>query len=179
MMTDSNPDTSPVNTDEPERASRRTFLNRLWAGLGLMALVELIVVGTSFLRRGKSASGQRAGTATISCGSADRYQPGTVTAFVSGRFYLACLADGGFLAISRQCTHLGCTVPWDADAHQFACPCHASVFDITGAVVNAPASRALDLYPLTIENREITVDTSRPLRRSGFEPAQAVYAKAP
>ena len=41
-----------------------------------------------------------------------------------------CLEDGGFLALHRQCTHLGCTVPWVPARQAFVCPCHASAFDI-------------------------------------------------
>ena len=50
-------------------------------------------------------------------------------------------------------------------------------FDITGEVISPPAPRALDLYPVTIENDVLKVDTSRPARRSGYDPAQVVYAK--
>ena len=87
--------------------------------------------------------------------------PHSVTAFVRGRFYLARLADGGFLALSRKCTHLGCTVPWVATENKFVCPCHASAFDITGNVISPPAPRALDIYAVMIENDIVKVDTSR------------------
>lgn len=163
---------------EPRPSDRRSFIGRLWAGLGLLALVELVGVGVAFFRRGKTDARAGSEKAAVACGAVDQYAPGTVTAFVRGRFYLTRLENGGFLAISRQCTHLGCTVPWDADAKHFACPCHASHFDITGAVVKAPAPRALDLFPLTIENDMIRVNPQTPIRRSGFETSQVVYPKA-
>ena len=47
---------------------------------------------------------------------------GTVSAFPAGQFYLVRLKDGGFLALHRECTHLGCTVPWVAERARFACP---------------------------------------------------------
>jgi cytochrome b6-f complex iron-sulfur subunit len=168
----------PGSATHQKVTSRRTFLTRLWTGLGLLALVELIAVGVTFLRRGKAERVSRNGDATVTCGPADNFQPGTVTAFVRGRFYLARLNDGGFMAISRQCTHLGCTVPWVEDEKRFACPCHASAFDITGQVVSAPASRALDLYALTIENNIVAVDTREPIRRSEFNKEQVVYPKS-
>jgi cytochrome b6-f complex iron-sulfur subunit len=99
----------------------------------------------------------------------------TVTAFKRGRFYLCRLEDGGFLALSRTCTHLGCTVPWVAEDKKFACPCHASSFDITGNVISAPASRALDIYRVMIENKVVKVDTSTMIKRSSFKPDQVVY----
>lgn len=168
----------PIAVSEETKTTRRSFLNRLWAGLGLLALVEFVGVGVAFLRRGKTATSVESEAAMVACGSVDQYAPGTVTAFVRGRFYLARLMDGGFLAISRQCTHLGCTVPWDEAGQRFACPCHASAFDITGTVIQAPAPRALDHFALTIENQTIVVDTSTPLRRRGFDPAQVVYPVA-
>jgi Rieske Fe-S protein len=60
---------------------------------------------------------------------------------------------------------------------KFACPCHGSAFDITGHVIDAPAPRALDLYPLTIENQTIKVDTGKPIKRSIFRAEQVVYPK--
>jgi cytochrome b6-f complex iron-sulfur subunit len=96
---------------------------------------------------------------------------------VRGRFYLVRLAEGGFLALTRKCTHLGCTVPWVAQENSFVCPCHASVFDITGSVINSPAPRALDMYPITIENDLVKVDISKPIRRSAFKAEQVVYSK--
>ena len=159
--------------------SRRTFLNRLWAVLGVLALAELVAVAVAFLRRGSPGPATRDKTALVDCGHVDLYLPGTVTAFVRGRFYLSRLADGGFLAISRQCTHLGCTVPWIAEEQRFACPCHASAFDISGQVISAPAPRALDIYPVSIENGIIMVDTRLPIRRMGYRKAQATYPETP
>ena len=103
-----------------------------------------------------------------------RFEPGSVTAFPEGKFYLARLADGGFLALSRECTHLGCTVPWDSESGRFVCPCHASAFDIEGAVLGAPAPRPLDLFAVRIENDIVKVDVGERLQRSTVEATQAV-----
>ena len=84
------------------------------------------------------------------------------------------LEDGGFLALYRKCTHLGCTVPWVADRERFACPCHASVFDVRGDVLSPPAPRPLDLFPVRIENGIVKVDTRTPQRREAFDPSQVV-----
>jgi cytochrome b6-f complex iron-sulfur subunit len=177
-MKSSKPKKGAADTSQGQSSTnRRSFLTRLWAALGLLAMVELIAVGVVFLRRKKAGHAAPINGATVNCGSVDRYRPGTVTAFVRGRFYLARLEDGGFLAISRQCTHLGCTVPWVEKEQRFACPCHASAFDITGHVINAPAPRALDIFALRIENGIIEVDTSRSLRRDGFDAQQVTHPK--
>lgn len=121
-------------------------------------------------------SAQRADAdAIVIAGAVERFETNSVTAFVKGKFYLARLEDGGFLALSRTCTHLGCSLPWMAKERKFACPCHGSAFDITGNVIDAPAPRALDVFPISIENNIIKVDTREPLRRSAFGIDQVTY----
>ena len=157
--------------------SRRSFLNKLWAALGLVTFAELLVMLTRYFKPRKIEPSAAVRDAIIVAGPAENFEPGTVTAFVRGKFYLARLDDGGFLAMSRRCTHLSCTVPWVSSENKFICPCHSSEFDITGEVINPPAPRALDLYPITIENKVLKVDTSKLQKRSGFESTQAVYVK--
>jgi Rieske Fe-S protein len=69
-------------------------------------------------------------------------------------------------------------VPWIAEENRFTCPCHASAFDITGQVISAPAPRALDIYPVSIENGNISVDTQQPIQRSGYRKEQTVYPES-
>ncbi len=102
-------------------------------------------------------------------GNIAEYKNDSVTTFRRGGFYLVRLRDGSFLALSRQCTHLGCTIAWTADERKFICPCHASAFDMTGKVLKPPATRALDYLPIHIENDMITVDVSQRVRRTRFE----------
>lgn len=156
---------------------RRNFLTKLWFVLGFIALVEFIAVAFAFLRPGKPKAREEDAKAVVTAGAVDTFVPDSVTAFVRGRFYLTRLADGGFLALSRKCTHLGCTVPWMANENRFACPCHASAFDIAGEVISPPASRALDIYPVTIENDIVKVDISKPIKRREFRIDQVVYSK--
>ena len=155
--------------------NRRSFLNIIWIGLGLVALAEFIAVAFAFLRPHKSKARGEDTDSIITAGAVERYTPNSVTAFVRGKFYLARLEDGGFLALSRTCTHLGCTVPWVEEEMKFACPCHGSNFDITGNVIDAPAPRALDIYPITIENNIIKVDIRKPIKRNTFRVEQVTY----
>lgn len=164
---------------KPEHAEqildRRSFLNRLWAFLSIAAVAGVGWVVLGFFRPGKGREREGQAGGTVTCGSVDTFEPGSVTAFPIGQFYLARVAEGGFLALSRKCTHLGCTVPWVEGKKQFACPCHASAYDITGNVINGPASRALDLYQVSIENNVVIVDTRRTIRRSVFRKEQLVF----
>lgn len=160
---------------EKETYSRRSFLNKLWAVLGMVAFAELIIIITRFFKPRPAELSAEAKNVIIDAGSPDNFEPGTVSAFVRGKFYLARLDDGGFLAISRSCTHLSCTVPWVARENKFICPCHSSEFDITGEVINPPAPRALDLYPVTIENNVLKIDTGKLQKRSSFASTQVLY----
>ncbi len=170
----------PKNTQEKIselEPTRRSFLNTLWIVLGGIALVEFIAVSFAFLRPHRSKFFKEKPETNVTAGAIERFRPNSVTAFVKEKFYLARLEDGGFLALTRTCTHLGCTIPWVEKEMKFACPCHGSTFDITGNVIEAPAARALSIYPITIENKIIKVDTREPIKRDGFHLEQVVYPK--
>ncbi len=170
----------PTKTKEKKseaEPNRRSFLNILWLILGGVALAEFVAVAFAFLRPRKLKARGEDADSVIAAGAVERFEPNSVTAFVRGKFYLARLKDGGFLALSRTCTHLGCSVPWAEKEMLFACPCHGSAFDITGNVIDAPAPRALDIYPITIENKMIKVDTGKPIKRSAFRVEQVTYLK--
>ena len=162
---------TPPRVDPP--AGRRTFLGRLWKGLGLLAAVEVVVAVAAFLAPRKQGAGS--GRGLVVAGPVAEFTPASVRPFPAGRFYLVRLADGGFLAISSRCTHLGCAVPWSEKDQAFPCPCHASRFDLRGDVLSPPAPRALDLFPVVIEAGIVKVDTARRIERSRFEPGQVTY----
>ena len=162
---------------EKESHTRRSFLNKLWLLLGGLAFAELIVMVFTYFRPAEPGTETTDEDNIITAGPVDNFEPGTVSAFVAGKFYLARLEDGGFLAMSRRCTHLSCTVPWVSAENKFICPCHSSEFDIRGEVANPPAPRALDLYPIDIRNNILTVDTGKLRKRSVFAPDQVTYPK--
>ncbi|HOB53533.1 MAG TPA: ubiquinol-cytochrome c reductase iron-sulfur subunit [Acidobacteriota bacterium] len=164
----------PQTPDAPAEPSRRRWLGTAGKILGLVAAAEFAGVAVAFLWPRRSRRDEEA-SATVTCGPVDEFTPHSVTAFPAGRFYLVRLADGGFLALSRTCTHLGCTVPWDEAKGRFVCPCHASAFDIAGDVLSPPAPRALDLHPVRIENGVVRVDSGRAIQRQRFELSQEVY----
>jgi cytochrome b6-f complex iron-sulfur subunit len=84
---------------------------------------------------------------------------------------------GAYLALSRKCPHLGCTVPYvstftfgDPDNSDqsvtgwFRCPCHGSTYSDSGRRVFGPAPRSMDLFTMTIaEDGTMTVDLDEPI----------------
>jgi cytochrome b6-f complex iron-sulfur subunit len=153
--------------------SRRDWLKWAWGAAGAAMALEAGALALKFFAP-KVAAGEFGGVFEI--GNVDEFPPGSVTPFTAGRFYLVRLDDGGFLALYRKCTHLGCAVPWDQASGQFVCPCHASAFEPDGDVINPPAPRPLDRFPVTIdEGGVIRVDTGTTIERDRPSPDDAVY----
>ncbi|HEX8750162.1 MAG TPA: ubiquinol-cytochrome c reductase iron-sulfur subunit [Nitrospira sp.] len=65
--------------------------------------------------------------------------------------------DGQVTVFSPMCTHLGCGYHWDATDQKFKCPCHGSVYDVTGQVLAGPAPRRLDALPSKVEQGRLLV----------------------
>lgn len=80
-----------------------------------------------------------------------RPREGTV-AQIGGHKTAIYADDAGELhAVSAICTHLGCTVEFNAEDKTWDCPCHGSRFAVDGAVIQGPA--ALSLEPRPAPNR--------------------------
>jgi cytochrome b6-f complex iron-sulfur subunit len=164
-----------IDSQVENKSGRRSFLARMWIVLGIAAVAEVVWLVVSFLKPVKTVSKKGDYGSMIAAGPVSSIANDSVIAFPRGRFYLCRLADGGLMAVSRQCTHLGCTVPWDSEQKRFICPCHSSAYDIRGNVVRSPASRPLDIFKIKIENNHIYVDTREPIKRSAFRENQVVY----
>lgn len=72
-------------------------------------------------------------------------------ALAAGEFHIASdfmLFDDGTTAwaISRRCTHLGCTVNYHEKDRIVECPCHQSRFTTSGKVLHGPAKKHLTNY---------------------------------
>lgn len=73
--------------------------------------------------------------------------------------YLTVLEDGslGKMGIVDNCTHLGCTFPWNPIDQQFQCPCHGSRFGPDGSLQRGPADRPLKLVHVDIAGEYILI----------------------
>jgi len=166
---------SKENISVETTESRRTFLNKLWKGLAIIAGIEFTAVIFGFLFSGKGDKKSYSPKQLIEAGPVKSFEPNTVTVFRGGRFYLTRLEDGGFIALSLRCTHLGCSIEWEEDKERFICPCHSSAFAMNGDVQNPPAPKALDYYPIIIEKGIIKVDVGTKVERNRFSKDQIVY----
>lgn len=73
-----------------------------------------------------------------------------------GRYLIARVSSDTFVALTSMCTHDACTINGH-NGSDFVCPCHGSVFTSNGAVVNGPATRALQQYPTTFDGTVLSV----------------------
>jgi cytochrome b6-f complex iron-sulfur subunit len=64
---------------------------------------------------------------------------------------------GSFTAVQVQCTHQGGTINYNNNQSIFICPVHGSEFSQLGAVLEGPATVALQKYTVTINNNTLTV----------------------
>lgn len=94
------------------------------------------------------------------------YPQGSV-AFVEEQRLFIFHEPEGIRAISAICTHLRCTTgPFEPpDGHYRVihshCPCHGSVFDKAGKVLQGPAPRPLESYMITMApDGRLLVDTN-------------------
>jgi len=160
---------------ETKLENRRSFLRKIWKGFGIIASVEVAAVFFGFLFSGKQDSEMKP-KQIYEAGKVNSFQLNSVTSFRGGRFYLARLQDGGFIALSLRCTHLGCSINWEENKKRFICPCHSSSFAINGEVENPPAPTALDYFPIKIENGIVKIDIGTKLKRNRFNKSQVEYA---
>jgi cytochrome b6-f complex iron-sulfur subunit len=155
---------------------RRDFLKKAWKILGAVAAAELVFFITSLLKPSKELNKSKPGSTVRIIGNIDDFLPGTVTPDRINKLFIVRESDGSFLALSLICPHLGCSVLWDESKKQFDCPCHSSAFDRYGVVLNSPAPRPLDYFPVLLEAGKVKVDVSQKAKRRKFENNQVTYA---
>jgi len=148
--------------------NRRKFIKKAVAGIVTAQLGYLVYDAL------KNTTSELTDEEFFSAGKVDFFEKGKLYPFNSGNFYLSVLEDGGMLALSVKCTHLGCVIRVKEEG--FECPCHASAFDKYGEVLSPPATRALDIFPIRIVKGEILVDITQAIKRKSFDKSQLTYA---
>ena len=108
---------------------------------GVSALPQMLAMNASVAKHLVTGKSRRRPQSDI-----DALEPGeAVVASVEGRQVAAHRDDAGTIhLVSATCTHLGCTVEWNAQARSWDCPCHGSRFGVDGRVLHGPAVRPLD-----------------------------------
>jgi cytochrome b6-f complex iron-sulfur subunit len=161
-MTDAGVQTAP-GADAGVPLSRREFLYYLW---GASMAVFLAGSGgvTLWFALPRFREGEFGGVFTLPIGELPA-PDGQPTDFPDGRFWLVNIGDGslqdprqpkdyplqpGLKAIYKVCVHLGCVYKWVPTNDRFECPCHGSKYLKSGARIDGPARRNLDMFFLEV-----------------------------
>ena len=59
--------------------------------------------------------------------------------------------------LTSVCPHLGCTVPWNKEKHQFICPCHGATYSADGSRVSGPSLRGMDTLDTSVQDGQLMV----------------------
>lgn len=132
------------------RVSRRTAV---LSTLGVLTAGVLAGFGLDRLDRGSSREqaslvepehGQWVGVASVAevpNGVIRPFSAGAVQGFLINR-------GGSYRALSRLCTHMGCTLGFDRRGSAFVCPCHGAEFALDGRQRFGASQFRLTLPPL-------------------------------
>jgi Rieske Fe-S protein len=71
------------------------------------------------------------------------------------RVYARRDESGSPIVFSGTCTHLGCTVQWDAEREVFLCPCHGGVYAADGSVTAGPPPKPLKSLTAVVRDGEV------------------------
>jgi cytochrome b6-f complex iron-sulfur subunit len=161
-----------INAKSHSKISRRDVIGVAWA----VAVVGLFgQAGAALLNFFRPPTTPGGFGGEVVAGVLEEFEPGTVSHVQKGRFYIVRREDGGVLTLWQRCPHLGCTVPWREGENQFNCPCHSSFFNREGEVTGGPAPRPMDMFPVSLEEGRLVVDTSQPIQRQGFDESQLLF----
>lgn len=124
--------------------ARRTFCNRV-----LLTSAGLALAATDLKAQTEKQHGASLFYPPVKIEGAAQVLPGSFLYFNYPRAndpaVLVRAQDGEYVAYSRKCAHLGCSVDFDSARRCLACPCHRGVYDArTGYVVYGPPPRPLD-----------------------------------
>lgn len=70
---------------------------------------------------------------------------------------IARVGDSTFAALDAICTHMECTVAYNALNMTLDCPCHGSTYEVDGTVISGPAPRALNTLTAQSDGTTLTI----------------------
>lgn len=139
----------PYDWDADELVSRRSLLE--WAVLASGALFAAtgVLAALGYARERTRGSRQAiVKAAEVPTGGVHYFNYPTS----DDQALMLRLKNGQLVAYSSRCTHLSCSVYWDADRGIIHCPCHNGHFDpASGDPIAGPPTRPLSLITLSEE----------------------------
>ena len=74
---------------------------------------------------------------------------------------IVCVGLQDWIGVWKICTHGNCDVEWAEDLELIRCPCHNSLFDWDGTVLQGPATRGLASFTVCLDEDGDTLNISR------------------
>ena len=136
--------------DDESRVTRRTFCTR-----ALMTSTGMVLAAHTLKSEPSRATVTQISYPPMKIEGAEKVMPGSFLYFSYPRGNDAAVLvrahDGEFMAYSRKCAHLGCSVDFDLAHRCLKCPCHQGAYDSrTGSVMYGPPPRPLDQVILQV-----------------------------
>jgi cytochrome b6-f complex iron-sulfur subunit len=70
---------------------------------------------------------------------------------------IAHFENGKFAVLDATCTHMQCTVTYNALNLTLDCPCHDSSYELDGRVIGGPAVRPLRTFATNFDGTSLTI----------------------
>jgi cytochrome b6-f complex iron-sulfur subunit len=142
-----------------ETRTRRGFLAAAVAA-GFCYAGALAYPVYRYLASPAEMAASEAAVTEVTLKDAQKLEAGTVLMFKFGSSPAMLIhnADNSWVALSAVCTHLGCTVKFEADKNRIHCACHGGVYDPhTGKNVSGPPPKPLRAYKVKLAPDSIVV----------------------
>jgi len=134
--------------------SRREALRMAWRiGEGLLAAAAGYTTLVALRPLGADTGGAR-----VVLGPADGFAEGSATYVAAARAWIT-RSRGSLFALTQNCPHLGCRLPYCAGSGRFECPCHGSQFDLAGEWISGPSPRGIDRFAVSVDEGRLVIDT--------------------
>lgn len=141
----------PMPSSPP--AGRRTFLS---AALGTVVAVFSVSLLVPLFRFLWPPPNQPGGKSRVGIPLEEMLVGQSRVIALGGKPVLVIREETRVVALSATCTHLGCLVKYKGEG-VLHCPCHESIFDMSGNVRGGVAPRPLSSYPVRIVGGRIVV----------------------
>lgn len=138
------------NIGERSKFDRRAFCGRM-----LITSAGVVLTAKGLDTAAAEQHGNLVAYPPMKIEGAERLQPGSFLYFSYPKrddaAVLVRSQEGEFVAFSRKCAHLACSIDFEASRKCLVCPCHRGAYDArTGYVMYGPPGRPLDQIVLQV-----------------------------
>lgn len=142
---------------------RKDFIRNFLAGGSLLLASPMIFNSCSngmdeAMDDASNNQNKNTGSGEIDLNSSDFSSLKSVGGFAyKGDIIIIRSGETSYIALSKICTHQGCTVSYNPTSNELPCPCHGSKFDTSGNVLQGPASGNLKKYTVTVVGNTLKI----------------------